>query len=154
MASLEDLEARKVKYQRVDNIEEYIKYPTVCVGALFGYEKLERERFETCISVATSQKDMCLIFQTNLAGLDDFCLQEYDSPFDVVYKMILRDAVDDYKDALRALAKLGNATAMNTINQIVLDTYKQQDMNVTIYANIPKEEKKNESNIKDISTGG
>lgn len=141
MATIEDLEARGVKYKKVGDIEKYLKDPLVCVGVLSAYEKLDKDRFETVISVATSQRDMCVIFQTNYAGFDDFCLKEYDSPFDAVYKFVLREAIGDYKDALQALAKLGNATAMNTINQIVLDSFKQQDMNVTIYANIPKEDK-------------
>lgn len=141
MASIQELEQNNVVYKKVDNIEKYIKDPVICVGVLFAYEKLEREKFENCISVATSTKNMCIIFQTNYAGFDYFCQKEYGCPFEAAYRLILEDAVSDYKTALQNLAQMGNATAMNTVNQIVLDSFKQTDMNVTIYANIPKEEK-------------
>lgn len=102
---------------------------------------LNPEDFERYIGVGTSKEDLMIIFLTDRVGMDHFCRKTYGVDFDTAYTFFLKEALANYKDVLRDLASVGNATAMNTLNQLVLNMSDQKDVRIKICGAIPTESK-------------
>lgn len=99
---------------------------------------IDQDEFERYVAVATSIEDLKDIFQATEDDFDRWCFDTYGLNFRTTYNLMLKQALAEYKSALSGLAKIGNNTAINTMNQIVLNLTQQNDLKITVNANIPK----------------
>jgi len=104
-------------------------------------ELLNKEDFEKYVSVNTSKEDLKAIFVATDYDLDHFCRKTYGLDFKTAYFFILKRALAEYKSCLSDLAGNGNATAMNTINQLTLNMSQQNDVKIKVIGTIPTETK-------------
>lgn len=109
---------------------------------------LNQEEFEKYIAVNTSIEDLKAIFLASEKDLDRFTRKTYGLDFRTAYNLLLRRALAEYKSCLSGLAQVGNATAINTINQLTLNMSQDVGVRIVVNAEVPKndEEDGNEQN--------
>lgn len=83
--------------------------------------ELNKELFEKAIIVGKKKADICFLFNTTIAELDEFCKLEYNNNFETVYRWIRMQAAIEYRDILADLAMRGNSKAMDLITRFVDD---------------------------------
>lgn len=107
-------------------------------------DQLNVEDFELYVSVGTSKDDLKAIFLATDRDLDMFCRRIYGLDFKTAYNLLLKQALGKYKKAIGYLAEAGNATAMNTINQLTLNMSQGTDVKIKVIGAIPTEEKRDD----------
>ena len=102
--------------------------------------EISKEYFEKYVAVNTPKDNLLTIFEMTFDQMDRWCRKTYGKGFTDVYTIMVMQAIARYKDAMMFLAESGNATAMATMNKILLDVNESSELNVTIHGFVPKEE--------------
>lgn len=97
-------------------------------------------------SVATPREDVLEILRITSKEADDWCWEKFRMPFRDYYGILIKGAILEYKQALSIIAASGNSTAIQTMNKVLMDMNDQSDYNITINANVPKEDEDNNAN--------
>lgn len=109
------------------------------------YGKLNAADFEDYVSVGTTVENLCKIFMVTKKQMEKWCFETYHIDFNTAYSFLLQRALAEYKKTLLLLANNGNATAINTMNQVVLNMSNQSDVRVSVVASVPKEKEEDEN---------
>lgn len=105
-------------------------------------ERLNKDDFESYIAIGTTKEELKKIFLASDKDLENFCFNVYKMDFTTVFSMIATLSLAEYKKCLRNLAVVGNATAINSLNSLILNMNNSGDVKITVNASVPKEEEK------------
>ena len=102
--------------------------------------QINKDDFEKYVAVNTKKADLLTIFEMDQKEMNDWCWETYKKPFNDVYAIMIAQMLAAYKSTMRFLAEAGNSTAMATMNKILLEMNDSSEMNITIKADVPKED--------------
>lgn len=103
--------------------------------------ELTRERFEDCIAVGSTMKEIQVLFQKTNDELSNWCMKEYGANFQTVYDVLLQDATQKYITTLKRLGEeRGNQTAINIVSQFLINKSAQDKVVKIVFdGSIPEE---------------
>ena len=101
---------------------------------------INKDDFEKYVAVNTKKADLLTIFNVDEDEMDEWCWKTYHMNFKDVYAIMIAQMLAEYKATMKFLAESGNATAMATMNKILLEMSDTSEMNITISGYVPKED--------------